>query len=112
MHAFDTQKPSIIEGFIWAAIGAAALKRFLAHTAQVVAGVETSTRKAVMCAVHILHDILRALNSGIPDRFLDALARVINYLAGRLSRYKTQNDPIARHLGLAASTLAIFVWRL
>jgi hypothetical protein len=61
LHAFDTQNPAIVEGLIWAAIGAAALKRFLAHTTQVVAGVETSTRKVAMCALHFLHDILRAL---------------------------------------------------
>ena len=60
LHAFDTQNPAIVEGLIWAAISATALKRFLAHTAQVVAGVETSTRKVAMCAVHFLHDILRA----------------------------------------------------
>ena len=82
------------------------------HVPRDPAATAATTGKAVMRAVHILHDILRALNSGIPDRFLDALARAINYLAGRLSRFKTQNDPIARHLGLAASTLAIFVWRL
>ena len=35
LHAFDTQNPAIVEGLIWAAISAAALKRFLAHTAQV-----------------------------------------------------------------------------
>ena len=52
LHAFDTQNPAIVEGLIWAAIRATALKRFLAHTAQVVAGVETSTRKVAMCAVH------------------------------------------------------------
>ena len=63
LHAFDTQNPAIVEGLIWAAISATALKRFLAHTAQVVAGVETSTRKVAMCAVHFLHDILRALIS-------------------------------------------------
>ena len=63
LHAFDTQNPAIVEGLIWAAISAAALKRFLAHTAQVVAGVETSTRKVAMCAVHFLHEILRALIS-------------------------------------------------
>ena len=28
LHAFDTEKPAIVEGLIWAAIAAAALKRF------------------------------------------------------------------------------------
>jgi hypothetical protein len=84
LHAFDTQNPAIVEGLIWAAIGAAALKRFLAHTAQVVAGVETSTRKAAMCAVHVLQDILRTLISGI--------ARAIDYLAGNARRAHPKRD--------------------
>ncbi|MCA1604796.1 MAG: IS4 family transposase [Acidobacteria bacterium] len=92
LHAFDTQNPAIVEGLIWAAIGAAALKRFLAHTAQVVAGVETSTRKAAMCAVHILHDIMRALISGIDNPFLDAFARGIDYLAANAKRAHPKRD--------------------
>ncbi|MGH8563601.1 MAG: hypothetical protein ACREXW_05735 [Gammaproteobacteria bacterium] len=92
MHAFDTQNPAIVEGLIWAAIGAAALKRFLAHTAQIVAGVETSTRKAAMCAVHILHDIMRALISGIETPFIDAFARGIDYLAGNAKRAHPKRD--------------------
>ena len=92
LHAFDTQNPAIVEGLIWAAIGAAALKRFLAHTAQAVAGVETSTHKAAMCAVHILHDIMRALISGIDNPFLDAFARGIDYLAGNAQRAHPKRD--------------------
>src|ERR1700704_2760257 len=92
LHAFDTQNPAIVEGLIWAAISAAALKRFLAHTAQVVAGVETSTRKVAMCAVHFLHDILRALISGIENRFLDTFARAIDYLAGNARRAHPKRD--------------------
>ena len=92
LHAFDTRNPAIVEGLIWAAIGAAALKRFLAHTAQVVAGVETSTRKAAMCAVHILHDIMRALISGIDNPFIDAFARGIDYLAGNAKRAHPKRD--------------------
>ena len=92
LHAFNTQNTAIVEGLIWAAIGAAALKRFLAHTAQVVAGVETSTRKAAMCAVHVLQDILRTLISGIENRFLDAFARAIDYLAGNARRAHPKRD--------------------
>jgi hypothetical protein len=84
--------PAIVEGLIWAAISAAALKRFLAHTAQVVAGVETSTRKVAMCALHFLHDILRALISEIENRFLDTFARAIDYLAGNARRAHPKRD--------------------
>ena len=92
LHAFDTQNPAIVEGLIWAAISAAALKRFLAHTAQVVTGVETSTRKVAMCAVHFLHDILRALISEIENRFLGTFARAIDYLAGNARRAHPKRD--------------------
>ena len=92
LHAFDTQNPAIVEGLIWAAISATALKRFLAHTAQVVAGVETSTRKVAMCAVHFLHDILRALISEIENRFVDTFARAIDYLAGNAKRAHPKRD--------------------
>ena len=92
LHAFDTQNPAIVEGLIWAAISAAALKRFLAHTTQVVAGVETSTRKVAMCAVHFLHDILRALISDIENRFLDTFARAIDYLAANARRAHPKRD--------------------
>jgi hypothetical protein len=92
LHAFDTQNSAIVEGLIWAAIGAAALKRFLAHTTQVVAGVETSTRKVAMCALHFLPDLLRALISGIENRFLDTFARAIDYLAGNARRAHPKRD--------------------
>ncbi|MGH8581334.1 MAG: IS4 family transposase [Gammaproteobacteria bacterium] len=92
LHAFDTQNHAIVEGLIWAAIGAAALKRFLAHTTQVVAGVETSTRKTAMCALHFLGDILRALISGTKPRFLNAFAQAIRYLASNAKRAHPKRD--------------------
>src|SRR5437762_12130269 len=54
LHAFDTEKVAIVEGLIWAAIAAAALKRFLAHATQLIAGVAMSTRKAAMCVTYVL----------------------------------------------------------
>src|SRR5437879_7137786 len=64
LHAFDTAKVAIVEGLIWTAIAAAALKRFLAHMTQLLAEVPMSTRKVAMCAVHVLGDIVRALQRG------------------------------------------------
>ena len=52
LHAFDTENPAIVEGLIWTAIAAAALKRFLAHMTQLLTEVPMSTRKVAMCAVH------------------------------------------------------------
>ena len=53
LHAFDTDNPAIVEGLIWTAIAAAALKRFLAHMTQLLTAVPMSTRKVAMCAVHV-----------------------------------------------------------
>ena len=64
LHAFDTEKPAIVEGLIWAAIAAAALKRFLAHMTQLLVQVPMSTRKVALCAVHVLGDMVRAWQSG------------------------------------------------
>ena len=61
LHAFDTAKAAIVEGLIWAAIAAAALKRFLAYMTQLLAEVPMSTRKVAMCAVHVLGGIVRGL---------------------------------------------------
>jgi len=54
LHAFDTENPAIVEGLIWTAIAAAALKRFLAHMTQLIVQVPMSTRKVAMCATHVL----------------------------------------------------------
>lgn len=64
LHAFDTANPAIVEGLIWAAIAAAALKRFLAYMTQLLAEVPMSTRKVAMCAVHVLGKIIQALKTG------------------------------------------------
>ena len=92
LHAFDTKNAAIVEGLIWAAIGAATLKRFLAHATQVVARVESSTRKVAMCAAHVLGEIMRAFISGIEDRFLDAFGQAIDYLAGNAKRAHPKRD--------------------
>ena len=44
LHAFNTENPAIVEGLIWTAIAAAALKRFLAHMTQRLTQVPMSTR--------------------------------------------------------------------
>ena len=63
LPAFDTAKVAIVEGRIWAAIAAAALKRFLAHATQMIAEVIISTRKAAMCVTYVGGDIVQALKT-------------------------------------------------
>jgi len=53
LHAFDTEKATLVEGLMWTAIAAAALKRFLAPMTQLLTAVPMSTRKVAMGAVHV-----------------------------------------------------------
>ena len=64
LHAFDTANPALVEGLIWVAIAAAALKRFLAHMTQLLVEVPMSTRKVAMCAMYVLGDLVEALKTG------------------------------------------------
>src|SRR3989475_12064363 len=81
LHAFDTANPALVEGLIWAAIAAAALKRFLAHMTQLLAEVPMSTRKVAMCAMHVFGDLVEALKSGDEARLYAALEAALTYLA-------------------------------
>ena len=59
LHEFDTAKPALAEGLIWASLCAAALKRSLAHAGQRSgAPVPLSTQVTAMCGPHILPDLL------------------------------------------------------
>src|ERR687885_2734041 len=92
LHAFDTENPAIVEGLIWTAIAAAALKRFLAHMTQLLVDVPMSTRKVAMCAVHVLGDIVRALKTGDVAGLYEALEAAITYLACHAQRAHPKRD--------------------
>ena len=92
LHAFDTTKVAIVEGLIWTAIAAAALKRFLAHMTQLLAEVPMSTRKVAICAVHVLGDIVRALQSGNVVGLYAALEKAVTYLACHAQRAHPARD--------------------
>jgi hypothetical protein len=96
LHAFDTTKVAIVEGLIWTAIAAAALKRFLAHMTQRLAEVPISTRKVAMCAVYVLGDIVAALQHGEVAGLYAALEAAITYLACHAQRAHPKRD---RHTG-------------
>src|SRR3989454_6774322 len=96
LHAFDTENPAIVEGLIWTAIAAAALKRFLAHMTQLLAEVPMSTRKVAMCAVHVLGGIVQALKTGDVAGLYDAMEAAIMYLACHAQRAHPKRD---RHTG-------------
>ena len=54
--AFDTENPAIVEGLIWTAIAAAALKRFLAHMTQLLLECPCPRARVAMCAVRLRQD--------------------------------------------------------
>jgi len=92
LQAFDTATVAIVEGLIGMAIAAAALKRFLAHMTQLLAEVPMSTRKVAMCAVHVLGDIVRALQSGDVAGLYAALEQAVTYLACHAQRAHPARD--------------------
>jgi len=92
LHAFDTANPVIVEGLIWAAIAAAALKRFLAHMTQLLVEVPMSTRKVAMCAVHVLGGIVQALKTGDVAGLYAALEAAMTYLACHAQRAHPKRD--------------------
>jgi len=92
LHAFDTTNPAIVEGLIWAAIAAAALKRFLAHMTQLLVEVPMSTRKVAMCAVHVIGGIVQALKTGDMAGLYDALEAAMTYLACHAQRAHPKRD--------------------
>jgi hypothetical protein len=96
LHAFDTENAAIVEGLMWTAIAAAALKRFLASMTQLLAEVPMSTRKVAMCAVHVLGDIVQALQSGDVPGLYAALEAAGTYLACHAQRAHPKRD---RHIG-------------
>ena len=96
LHAFDTAKATIVEGLIWTAIAAATLKRFLAYMTQLLAEVPMSTRKVAMCAVHVLGDIVQALQSGDVPGLYAALEAAVTYLVCHAQRAHPKRD---RHRG-------------
>jgi hypothetical protein len=90
LHSFDTENPAIAEGMIWTAIAASTLKRFLAHTTQLIKGVEVSTRKVAMCAHLVLDDIFKRLVNG--KSLVSSFNEAFDYLAVNARRSHPQRD--------------------
>ena len=92
LRAFSTVNRSIIEGLIWAAIVVAAVKRYLAHSVQIVAGVATSTLRTAKCAWQVIPALLEALLTGASRRLHSAFLRAIHYLAVNALRAHPKRD--------------------
>ena len=91
LHAFDTSNPNIAEGFIWASLCAATVKRYYAHVTQRIAKVPMSTRIVAKCIHHVLHHILLALMHK-PRRLNHYIANAIDYLSGNAQRAHPARD--------------------
>src|SRR5262249_45402409 len=105
LHAFDTENAAIVEGLIWAAIAAAALKRFLAYMTQLLAEVPMSTRKVAMCAVHVLGGIVQGLKAGDVAGVYVALGAGMTYLACHAQRAHPKRDRQTGRLQLGLEPL-------
>jgi hypothetical protein len=91
LHRFDTAKSAIAEGLIWASLLAATLKRFVAHAAEHILGVELSTQRVAVCARHFFDDIIRALGRrarSLPRKIAEAL----DFLAENARRAHPKRD--------------------
>ena len=92
LRAFSTANASIVEGLIWAAIVVAAVKRYLAHSVQIVAEVATSTLRTAKCAWQIIPGLVEALLAKAPQRLRAAFMRALEYLAVNALRAHPKRD--------------------
>lgn len=92
LRKFDTANPHIAEGFIWAALGAAIVKRFLAHLAQYAKKVIISTRTSSMCVGRKLFSIFESLTYSDFKSLADNLMKTIEFLAKNARRSHPNRD--------------------
>jgi len=92
LHEFDSAKPALVEGLIWASLCAAALKRSLAHAAQRSGSpAPMSTQVTAMCGPHILPDLLRCALRQF--RRLDSIIeKILRYLWDNALRAHPERD--------------------
>ncbi len=99
LHKFDTGKPAIVEGLIWASLAAAILKRFFAHSVQLLwQNVEMSTRRTAMSLRYHLDVVMGALLFG--HSLQDALETLFRYLRANAQRAHPKRDRISGRLAM------------
>lgn len=109
LHRFATTKEPITVGLMWAAIGAATLKRFIAHATQrVFDSIAISTRTTAMACTDLLRDVLRVRHHA--RRFRDALRALVEHLGHVARRAHPKRERIRGRLaaGLEPVTAAAF----
>ena len=100
LHEFASANPALVEGLIWAALCAAAVKRSLAHASQRVgAKVAISTRIAAMCGPQILPALTRCVLHGF-RRLHKILERIFRFLWENAPRAHPERDKLSGRMQL------------
>ena len=92
LHAFNTSKAPIAEGLIWASLTAAALSRYMAHSTQLLAGVEISTQRVAMSATYFVTGLMNALRSGCAQSVHHSVESTIRFLSINARRANPKRD--------------------
>ncbi len=92
LHALDTAHRALVEGWMWAAMAAAALKRFLAHMPPLLVAGPMSTRKMAMWAMYVFGDLVEALKTGDSAGRYAALEAALTALAWHAQRAHPARD--------------------
>jgi len=92
LHRFDTGKPAIAEGLIWASILASVVQRYITHAASLMAKVDLSTRRAASSTQHYLLEIIKAMVSLSPQRIMRAIKKAIDFLSTNAMRAHPKRD--------------------
>ena len=99
LHKFDTGKPAIVEGLIWASLAAAILKRFFAHSTQLLwDSVEISTRRTAMSLRYHLDAVIQSLLRG--HSVHEALEKLFRFLRENAQRAHPKRDRLSGRLAL------------
>jgi len=92
LKKFDTSNAYIAEGLIWAALGAAIVKRFIAHLAQCVCKVAISTRIVAMCSGRKIIFLIEKLIHRDYINLNKYLRETVDYLGGNAKRTNLTRD--------------------
>ncbi len=90
LHKFDTRMPAIAQGLVWAAIAAAALKRFVAYAAQRVHEADLSTQRVAMAVGQPLFALLSQLLTG--NSIATAVRDLLHFLSTQARRAHPARD--------------------
>jgi hypothetical protein len=88
LHALQSEHPSIVEGFIWASLCAALIKRALAHWAQVTHGHAISVRIAAQSGPQLLPPLADWIAGAAEEVF----ATILSFLAENARRAHPRRD--------------------